>query len=211
METIGLHEADEDFIREVEERSGQALSRCYQCGNCTAGCPMSFTYDYPVSRLMRFIQAGRKDLVLSARTIWMCASCETCSERCPNKIDVAGVVEACRHMACRAGKDGVYAVKTFWDAFVLSVNQHGRAHEAGLLAMYMFRTGRFWTDVDLAPKMLPKGKIAILPHRIQGRREVAEIFRRFREGAADEEAVRSRLAAERRDDVVAAYSGEGCP
>jgi heterodisulfide reductase subunit C len=191
METIRLHEPDVSFIREVEGRSGQSLSRCYQCGNCTAGCPMSFTFDYPVSRLMRLIQAGQRDLALSAGTIWMCASCETCSERCPNKIDVAGVVDACRHMACEMGKGGTHAVKIFWESFSQSVEWHGRAHEAGLLAMYMFRTGRFWTDVDLAPKMLPKGKIAILPHRIQGRREVADIFRRYREEAADEAAARS--------------------
>ena len=125
----------------------------------------------------------------------MCASCETCTQRCPNKIDVAGVVEACRHMAYREGRCNARVVKAFWDAFVQSVDWHGRAHELGLLTMFMIRTGRFWTDLDLAPKLLPKGKIAILPHRITGHREVSDIFRRFREGAADEAAVRARLAA----------------
>ena len=67
METIRLNEPDRAFIRAVEEQSGQTVSRCYQCGNCTAGCPMSFAYDYSVSRLMRLVQAGQKDVVLSAK------------------------------------------------------------------------------------------------------------------------------------------------
>ena len=72
----------------------------------------------------------------------------------------------------------------------------GRIHELGLLSMYMLRSGRFWTDLDLAPKMLPKGKMAIMPHMIKGHREVADIMRRFKEGAADEAVVRARLTAE---------------
>lgn len=195
METVVLNKPDTAFIKAVEDESGQVVSRCYQCGNCTAGCPMSFTFDYSVSRVMRLIQAGQKEAVLSSRAIWMCVTCETCTQRCPNEIDVARIMDVCRHMARREKKGAVYAVKAFFDSFLMSVDLNGRTHEIGLMAMFMARTGRFWTDMDLAPKMLPKGKMAILPHRIAGRREVADIFRRFREGAADEAVVRSRLAA----------------
>ena len=196
METIRLDKPDTSFIRQEEEESGQDVSRCYQCGNCTAGCPMSFTYDYSVSRIMRLIQAGQKEVVLSSKAIWMCATCETCTQRCPNNIDVAGVVDSCRHLARREGKGGVYAVKTFWDSFLTSVGWNGKVHEIGLMALYTLRTGRFWTDMDLAPKVLPKGKMAILPHRASaaGRKEVADIFRRFHEGKSDEATVKARLA-----------------
>lgn len=196
METIRLNKPDLAFVRAVEDESGQVVSRCYQCGNCTAGCPMSFTFDFSVSRIMRLIQAGQKDIVLSSKAIWMCATCETCTQRCPNLIDVAHVMDVCRHMARREGKGGVYAVKTFADAFLASVDLNGRTHEIGLMTMYMAKTGRFWTDVELAPKMLPKGKMALMPHRIEGRKEVSDIFRRFRDGAADEALVRARLAAD---------------
>ena len=195
METVRLNKPDTAFIRAVEDESGQVVSRCYQCGNCTAGCPMSFSFDYSVSRVMRLIQAGQKDAVLSSKAIWMCATCETCTQRCPNEIDVARVMDVCRHMARREKKGAVYAVKAFFDSFLSSVDLNGRTHEIGLMAMFMARTGRFWTDVELAPKMLPKGKMAILPHRIEGRKEVADIFRRFKEGAADEAVVKARLAA----------------
>lgn len=196
METIPLAKADTAFTKAVEDESGQLVSRCYQCGNCMAGCPMSFVYDYPVSRLMRFIQAGQKKLVLGSRAIWLCASCEACTQRCPNNIDVARVMETCRHMARREGERGVYGVRSFFDSFLATVGLHGRSHEIGIMAMFMFRTGRFWTDIELAPKTLPKGKLPLLPHRIEGRREVADIFRRFKEGRADEAAVRGRGGCE---------------
>ncbi len=195
METISLNRPDKAFIRQVEAESGQSVSRCYQCGNCTAGCPMSFTYDYSVSRIMRLVQAGQKDIVLSAKSLWMCASCETCTQRCPNSIDVAKVMDVCRHMARRQGKGSVYAVKTFWDSFLTSVGMNGKVHEIGLMALYMFRTGRIFTDIDLAPKVLPKGKMSIKPHTAVGKQEVADILRRFKEGAANEDVVKANLAA----------------
>ena len=200
METIRLDSPDAAFIRSVESESGQLVSRCYQCGNCTAGCPMSFTFDHSVSRIMRLIQAGQKDAVLSSKAIWMCATCETCTQRCPNEIDVAQVMDVCRHMARREKKGAVYAVKTFFDSFLMSVALNGRTHEVGLMAMYMARTGCFWTDVELAPKVLPKGKMAILPHRIAGRKEVAGIFRRFKEGASDEAVVKAKIAAQSKEE-----------
>ena len=56
---------DPSFTEEVEARSGQNLSTCYQCGNCTAGCPASLAYDLPVNQIMRGVQLGLKDEVLN--------------------------------------------------------------------------------------------------------------------------------------------------
>ena len=36
---------DRDFTAAVEAQSGQNVSTCYQCGNCSAGCPAGFVYD----------------------------------------------------------------------------------------------------------------------------------------------------------------------
>lgn len=56
METINLETTrDEAFLREVEAESGQKVTNCYQCGNCTAGCPCGPEYDLQVSQVM----AGR--------------------------------------------------------------------------------------------------------------------------------------------------------
>ncbi|MDR1947557.1 MAG: 4Fe-4S dicluster domain-containing protein [Desulfovibrio sp.] len=196
METVCLNRSDDAFVKAVEDESGQRVSRCYQCGNCTAGCPMSFTFDYSVSRIMRLIQAGQKEQVLSSGAVWLCAGCETCTQRCPNEINVAGVMDACRHIAGRERKFGARAVSAFFKAFMDSVRFNGRSHEVGTMALYMLYTGRVWTDVELAPKILPKGKMPLLPHRIAGRREVAEIISRFKQGLSDPDLVRAGLDAQ---------------
>ena len=103
MKIIDLSAGDPGFLAEVESRSGQQLKTCYQCGNCTAGCPYTFAYDIPVSQIMRLIQAGQRETVLNSKSLWLCASCQSCTTRCPNQIDVAKVMDVCRHMARESG------------------------------------------------------------------------------------------------------------
>jgi heterodisulfide reductase subunit C len=183
MHTLNFsNDYDAAFVSQVEEASGQTVSQCYQCGNCTAGCPYTFAYDIPVSRIMRLIQTGQKDILLSSKSIWLCATCESCTTRCPNNIDVARVMDVLRHMARRQGQVAVPHIKNFWDAFLSSVRSHGRVFELGLTLNYMRKSGRFWTDLELGPKMLPKGKLSLAPHNIQGRRYVERIFKRFERG-----------------------------
>jgi heterodisulfide reductase subunit C2 len=181
MNTYKITSVDTAFTSEVEERSGQKMSDCYQCGNCTAGCPFSFSYDITVSNIMRLVQIGQRDAALKCSSIWLCATCQSCTTRCPNNIDVAGVMDHLRHMARESGYITEKRVKVFVDKFLESVEKHGRVYEMGLMVSYIAKTGRFWTDVDLAPKVLPKGKLPLKPHPIQGRDKIASIFKRYRE------------------------------
>lgn len=184
MHIVDLATVDQAFIAEVEARSHQNIKTCYQCGNCTAGCPYTFAYDYSVSQIMRLIQTGQKDTVLKSRALWLCGSCQSCTTRCPNRIDVALVMDVCRHMAREAGYATERSVKIFTDAFLDSVERHGRAYELGLMAAYMTRSGRIFTDVDLAPQALLRGKLPFKPHPVKGRDQIARIFKRFRTGGS---------------------------
>lgn len=184
MYVYDLTTADQAFINEVEARSQQNLKTCYQCGNCTAGCPYTFAYDFSVSQIMHLIQIGQKESVLKSRSIWLCGSCQSCTTRCPNKIDVALVMDVCRHMAREQGYATERSVKVFADSFLKSVQRHGRAYEMGLMVAYMARSGRVFTDVDLAPIAVLRGKLPFKPHPVQGRDQVARIFERFRQGGS---------------------------
>lgn len=182
MNTVLLNASeDAKFIREVQEQSGQDVNLCYQCGNCTAGCPYTAFFDIPVSRVMRMIQAGQEKAVLSCHSIWLCATCESCTTRCPNNIDVARVMDVLRHMARRKGHAPEPQVKTFWDSFLASVERYGRVFELGLMVQYMARTGRIFTDTDLSFTAIPKGKLGFKPHEIVGKEEVQKIFQRYNE------------------------------
>ncbi len=182
MEVISLQKPDKDFISEVERRSGQTVAQCYQCGNCTAGCPVNFSYDLPVSRVMRLVQTGQRHAVLSCHSIWLCASCQTCTTRCPNSIDVAKVMDVLRHMAREAGYTTERNVKAFGDAFLASVAKNGRLNEMGVALGYELRTGKFLTDIDLVGTMVSKRKLSLKHHAMENPGAVSEIFKRYREG-----------------------------
>lgn len=179
MEILDLGSIDRHFIKALEEESGQDVSHCYQCGNCTAGCPLSFAYDIPVHQIMRLIQLGQKEKVLGSHAIWLCATCETCTTRCPCEIDVARVMDTLRIMARREGTVSEEGVRRFYDTFLDSVKRHGRLYEVGLLMRYNLLSGRPFADADLGPKVLGKGKLHFLPENIKGVEAIKGIFDRF--------------------------------
>lgn len=185
MQAVNLSiQYDSDFVRAVEEQSEQKMSACYQCGNCTAGCPFSFAYDVPVNQIMRLVQMGQKEAALGCKSIWICATCETCTTRCPNNIDVARVIDVLRQIARREGRVAAKDIKKFREAFLESIEAHGRLFEPGVMAKFFFKTGRGWADFGLGPQMLSKGKLAFTPPRIKGKAEIAKIFERFKNGGA---------------------------
>ena len=90
-----------DFVKKVEELSGQKILSCYQCGKCSAGCPSSFAMDLLPSQIIRMVQLGLQDEIINSKTIWLCASCLTCAVRCPRGVDLAKVFEALRLLVTR--------------------------------------------------------------------------------------------------------------
>ncbi|HQG51507.1 MAG TPA: 4Fe-4S dicluster domain-containing protein [Syntrophorhabdaceae bacterium] len=184
MDSINLsNKTDWSFIEEVAEKSGQNPSLCYQCGNCTAGCPYSHFFDYPVSQIMRLLQAGQKDTILSSKAIWLCATCETCTTRCPCEIDVAHIMDTLRIIARRENRVSEKDIKTFYDAFLSSVKQFGRLYEVGTLLTYNLKSGNIMTDADLGPKVMSHNKIHFFPRSIKGKDQVAKIYERYQDKA----------------------------
>ncbi len=96
-----------EFVKKVEELSGQKLLSCYQCGKCSAGCPAVSEMDILPNQVIRYAQLGMKDELLSARSVWVCASCYTCNVRCPKGIKIAEVMEAVRQVLLRKRRDHV--------------------------------------------------------------------------------------------------------
>jgi heterodisulfide reductase subunit C len=90
-----------EFAQKVEEISGQNLFACYQCGNCTAGCPVSFAMDLGPHQVIRFSLLGLEEEVLESNTFWICASCLQCTSRCPKGLDIARIMEAIRAVILR--------------------------------------------------------------------------------------------------------------
>lgn len=92
-------------IHQLERISGENLKKCYQCGNCSGGCPVSFEMEIPPTQVMRFLQLGRIDDVINANSMWTCVGCLQCYSRCPKGVSVANVLEGLRQMTLRKGED----------------------------------------------------------------------------------------------------------
>jgi heterodisulfide reductase subunit C len=105
--TISRKNIKSPFVAKVAEMSGQNLLACYQCGKCSAGCPVVSQMDILPNQIVRFAQLGLKDDLLASKAIWVCASCMTCNVRCPKGINIAEVIEALRQIMLRARKDHV--------------------------------------------------------------------------------------------------------
>ncbi|HDQ99143.1 MAG TPA: heterodisulfide reductase [candidate division WOR-3 bacterium] len=89
------------LLRQIAELSGEDVALCFQCGQCTGGCPVAEEMDPKPREAMLLLQLGMVDRVVNSRGIWLCASCLTCGTRCPRRIDYAKVAEACRAIVLR--------------------------------------------------------------------------------------------------------------
>jgi len=175
------------FVRELEDLTGRLVSRCYQCKKCTSGCPVGYILDRQCHEVIRLVQLGAKDAVLRSEAIWLCASCKTCRERCPNDVDPAAVMDALKVLAVASGTPiARKRVNTFQKAFLKTVEMFGRSHELGSIVLYKAMTPAAATDdLGLGLKMLGRGKLKVMPETVKGRREVKAIFRRAAEKAAE--------------------------
>ncbi|MCX5780821.1 MAG: 4Fe-4S dicluster domain-containing protein [Firmicutes bacterium] len=170
-----------ELIARLEKEAGTSINLCYQCGKCTAGCPAAFAMDYPPRQVIRLLQLGLTEAALTTDSVWICASCETCSSRCPRGVDIAALMDAVRREALAQNRITDKKVAAFNQAFLTGVRNFGRTYEAGLLLQYNTVTGQYLKDAELGLPMFQKGKVHVLPGRIKGRDAIRKIFTRTQE------------------------------
>jgi len=160
---------------------GDALSLCFQCRKCTSGCPVAAEADVKPHEIVRLVQFGAMDELLTSRFIWECTSCGTCEARCPQAVALPAAIDALRRLSRERKLAADAAVPAFNDIFLATVRQLGRTHELALMAAFKVRTRRFSQDFGRFPTMLRKGKFALLPRLHGDRAKRQRIFRRARE------------------------------
>ncbi len=174
---------DSGFLMLVEDRSGEKVSRCYQCRKCTNGCPLAFAMDLKPNQVMRMVQLGLSEEVLRSKTVWLCASCQTCTTRCPNDIDIAHLMDSLRQLSRESGAEaGEANVVKFHDAFLDSVRRHGRVFELGMVGRYKLSALDLLSGSKIAWEMVKRGKLKFLPKGIQGKQEVRQLFDKGKKG-----------------------------
>jgi heterodisulfide reductase subunit C2 len=200
MSIVNLSQQAEDnqkFINVVKNECGENFNYCYQCGKCSAGCPVAHAMDIRPNRIIRLLQLGYMNELLNSRTIWLCATCSTCTSRCPRNIDLAKIIDTLRIIAYRfkfykqAQKEAL-----FHELFMKSMAKHGRVYELGLAVGYLTKSllkgyaplyelglvagvnlkkGGIIKDALGLPFFMQK-KMPKLPHKVRGGGEVQMIL-----------------------------------
>ena len=171
-----------------------SVSGCYQCGKCSAGCPMVEHMDVLPNQLIRLVQLRRVDKAMRADAIWKCVSCMTCSTRCPQKVDCAGIMDALRQLSVQHGTASEAHRRTilFQQVFLENIRRNGRLRELELVGV--FKTRAFLQDRSiplllkdalLAPKMMRRGKFHFRGEPVKDRGLVQRIFAKCAMGNGD--------------------------
>ncbi len=165
-----------DLARRVMDELGQNVYLCYQCVKCSSGCPLAEFFDWQPNQIMRALQLGQEDIALHAQTPWLCASCQTCTTRCPQGLDIAAIMDFLTREALGQGiKPPVPEADHFTKAFMREVRLWGRNYELGLMAEVKLRTLNLTGDLDLGFRMVLKNKLGLLPTPVRPPRKAKPV------------------------------------
>ena len=171
------------FLDEVAALPGAEKIRiCIQCGTCSGACPLAEKMDHSPRRLFAMIRAGMRDEVLESNTPWLCASCYSCTVRCPQEIPFTDVMYALKNMAVAKGKyPESHDAAIFYKEFAKQVDKYGRSCESLLFMNYLLKTHPLALigNMVFALKMMKRGLIPLIPifpTKIKGRKEIREII-----------------------------------
>jgi quinone-modifying oxidoreductase subunit QmoC len=87
---------DPQLLKEFKDYGAVGIEKCFNCGNCTAICPLT-SDEYPFPRnMIRRIQIGDRDKIKQSLDPWLCYYCGDCSETCPKAANPGETMMAAR-------------------------------------------------------------------------------------------------------------------
>ena len=157
MATTALIPArNEPLSKSILDDIGQNIFRCYQCVKCTSGCPLADQFDITPNQVMRSLQLNDPS-ILESKAIWLCASCQTCASRCPQDINVTGVMDTLRIEAVKRGVDpAIPDVQKFHWLFMQFIQRLGRVPELLFVLVFKLMRGKPFSDAGIGLRMLKK-------------------------------------------------------
>jgi len=86
---------------EIQKLGAKKLARCYNCGTCTAICPVvQERAEFPRAPIRHAI-IGLEEKLVSSPSLWLCYFCGECSDTCPRDADPGAFMMAARRYAIK--------------------------------------------------------------------------------------------------------------
>jgi heterodisulfide reductase subunit C len=163
---------------------GHKIKNCLQCGTCTGTCPVSYAMDITPRETVALFRAGRLEDILHSRTIWICASCYSCTVRCPVGIKVTDTLYALKRIAIDKNiYPANFPVYALSKAFIDNVYKYGRNFEMGLGIKYLLKAGpmKLLANAGFGMAMMKRGRMSMTPSSIKKVNEVRAIIDRAKQ------------------------------
>lgn len=90
---------DPTFLSKLGRFGAFDINACFNCGNCTAVCPLSADNDSFPRKMIRYAQIGDRDRLLACKELWLCYYCGECSDTCPRQAEPGEFMASARRYA----------------------------------------------------------------------------------------------------------------
>lgn len=89
-----------DVVLMIRDLGGETISKCFQCGTCTASCPWTPMTGYNMRKLMHMSQMGMEGI---EESLWQCSTCGLCTARCARSVETVEAIVAIRRAFSEGG------------------------------------------------------------------------------------------------------------
>jgi heterodisulfide reductase subunit C len=135
--------------------------------------------DITPRQMIALFRAGQIEDILRSRAIWLCASCYSCTVRCPVGIQVTDTLYALKRIAMEKRIYPLrFPVHTLSKAFTQSVYKYGRNFELGLGIKYFFSTDivKLFSNFRFGLAMIRRGRLGLFPKRLRRIKQIRAII-----------------------------------
>jgi quinone-modifying oxidoreductase subunit QmoC len=160
---------------------GHKIKSCLQCGTCTGACPVAYAMDLTPRTIIGLFRAGRMEEVVRSQAIWLCASCYSCTVRCPMNIRVTDTMYAFKRVAMeRELYPKRFAIPALSQTFINMVQKYGRNYELALAVRYYLRAklSKVFAESGIGWALVRRGRLRLVPQRLKRVHEVRAIIER---------------------------------
>ncbi len=159
---------------------GEKLFSCIQCGTCSGTCPVSHYMDFTPRRIIAMVREGFRRDVLNSVTIWLCASCYSCTAECPREIKITDVMYALKQEAIAAGVyPKRFPVPVLAREFFHGVERNGRNSEGPLMVKVFLKTNPLGMlkNASMALRLWTKGRLSLFEEKMRQPGAVSTLLR----------------------------------
>jgi heterodisulfide reductase subunit C len=176
---------DRGFAYEVAAiPGGEGLFECLQCGSCSGICPIATLMDYTPRRLINMVREGFRNEVLHSRTVWLCASCYSCTVNCPAGIHITDVMYALKRLAMKEGTHPRwFPIPALAEQFLNNVRRSGRNNEIAVALGLALRTNplKLLKMAPIGLRLFRTGRISISGEKVRDPEALDRLLRRVQE------------------------------